>query len=148
MSSRLIFSYDLFTVRLNIASVCNDLYRVCVYVNVNFYLFVFLQNKFNLSSVKTICVDLKCNTPSSSALHFRRTQFHMWFCIFSFFPKAGQICYAVLCVFSYIAAGHKRAIIQTNKEKTQRQLLAASTDPHWLNIFLFPSHRGISKKKK
>ncbi|KAL4104656.1 hypothetical protein QTP88_019939 [Uroleucon formosanum] len=41
---------------------------------------------------------------------------------------AGQICYAVLCVFSYIAAGHKRTIGQTYKDKTQRKLSTHSPE--------------------
>jgi hypothetical protein len=47
--------------------------------------------------------------------------------------KAGQICYAVLCVFSYIAAGHKRTINQTNKDKTQRKLSTDSSDNRAVN---------------
>ncbi|XP_060856008.1 MAP kinase-activating death domain protein isoform X3 [Metopolophium dirhodum] len=43
-------------------------------------------------------------------------------------PMAGQICYAVLCVFSYIAAGHKRTISQTYKDKTQRKLSTYSAE--------------------
>ncbi|XP_050064071.1 MAP kinase-activating death domain protein isoform X5 [Aphis gossypii] len=43
-------------------------------------------------------------------------------------PMAGQICYAVLCVFSYIAAGHKRTISQTYKDKTQRKLSSYSAE--------------------
>lgn len=52
------------------------------------------------------------------------TQLFYQFCLF----KAGQICYAVLCVFSYIAAGHKRTISQTYKEKTQRKLSTYSAE--------------------
>ncbi|XP_025417158.1 MAP kinase-activating death domain protein isoform X2 [Sipha flava] len=48
-------------------------------------------------------------------------------------PMAGQICYAVLCVFSYIAAGHKRTINQTNKDKTQRKLSTDSSDNRAVN---------------
>ncbi|XP_025203393.1 MAP kinase-activating death domain protein-like isoform X3 [Melanaphis sacchari] len=43
-------------------------------------------------------------------------------------PMAGQICYAVLCVFSYIAAGHKQTISQTHKDKTQRKLSTYSAE--------------------
>ncbi|VVC41070.1 Hypothetical protein CINCED_3A012715 [Cinara cedri] len=45
-------------------------------------------------------------------------------------PMAGQICYAVLCVFSYIAAGHKQrtaTIGQTIKDKALRQQLSATS---------------------
>ncbi|XP_050526812.1 MAP kinase-activating death domain protein isoform X2 [Daktulosphaira vitifoliae] len=40
-------------------------------------------------------------------------------------PMAGQICYAVLCVFSYIAAGHKRST-ETSKSAITPQLSIAA----------------------